>query len=109
MSVTTPVWTASVWNNLKYRERTSKGGWSFPEQDEVGFLRINGEMWGMDFDPAPDPDPPNNTYPMGASDWNRISGGELLGNNCIRKQGSDWKVEAVSQETKFSRVVGCSE
>ena len=102
---TVPTWTTAVWNDLKNRTWHSTGGWEYPE-GQVGYLVIDRDQWKMDYEPAPDPEPPNNAYPMAQDHWNRISAGELLGNNCIRKSGSDFQVEAWDEDMS-ARVNTC--
>jgi len=108
MSIETPTWTPALWNDLKNRRWVSPGGWLFEgEEDQVGFLVIDNGLWGMDYEPAPDPDPPNDSFPMvDEAHWDRISGGELIqSTNCIRKQGDDFQVQAVTDRTRYSQVV----
>lgn len=101
-----PTWTEDLWNDIKGRELTSKGGWSYP--DQIGYLIvINRDDWSMDFEPVPAPPPPN-AYLMGEDDWNRIANGTLLSNNCIQRNSS-YQVEAHSGDPNTAVVNTCSQ
>jgi len=91
--VLAPQWRREIWEQIRLAE-FENGGWFIDRK--VKCLVVTRDLWDMDYEPAPDPDPPN-MYRMHRDDWERIQGGELvLERNAILRGGSYYQVQAVT-------------
>lgn len=104
-----PIWTTRVWNTIKDADWSS-GGWDINgSKCRLEIVSEGGtDYWGMDFEPYPDPDPPNVVF-MPESEWSSISGGTLsTERNKIFKSETYYEVKAVSDGNGWTADVVAS-